>query len=87
MLQRHLPGYDKSLDFAKVHPGYADARRRRRPVRRRRGQLVVVSPSRPRANALRRTCPRGQITPHPRRPRRDRGHLGGPARPDVRSVR
>ena len=25
LLQRHLPGYDKSLDFARVHPGYPQA--------------------------------------------------------------
>lgn len=31
-LQRHLPGYDKSLDFARVHPGYAEALRRTRAL-------------------------------------------------------
>ena len=31
-LQRRLPGYDKSLDFAKVHPGYAEAVRRAREL-------------------------------------------------------
>jgi hypothetical protein len=27
-LRRHLPGYDKELDFQKLHPGYGDAVRR-----------------------------------------------------------
>ncbi|HYO51384.1 RloB family protein [Archangium sp.] len=27
-LQRHLPGYDKALDFARLHPGYSEAVRR-----------------------------------------------------------
>ncbi len=27
-LQRHLPGYDKTLDFARMHPGYPEALRR-----------------------------------------------------------
>lgn len=27
-LRRHLPGYDKGLDFPKLHPGYANAVRR-----------------------------------------------------------
>jgi hypothetical protein len=31
-LQRHLPGYDKALDFAKMYPGYADAVRRARAL-------------------------------------------------------
>lgn len=29
-LQQHLPGYDKAIDFPKVHPGYTDAIRRAR---------------------------------------------------------
>jgi hypothetical protein len=28
VLQKHLKGYDKELDFARLHPGYADAVRR-----------------------------------------------------------
>jgi hypothetical protein len=31
-LQRHLPGYDKTLDFAKMYPGYEDAVRRARAL-------------------------------------------------------
>lgn len=27
-LQRHMPGYDKTLDFPRMHPTYDDARRR-----------------------------------------------------------
>ncbi len=31
-LQKHLPGYDKTLDFAKMYPGYTDAVRRARSL-------------------------------------------------------
>jgi hypothetical protein len=31
-LQRHLPGYDKALEFAKIHAGYDDAVRRARAL-------------------------------------------------------
>ena len=31
-LQEHLPGYDKSPDFTKMHAGYADATRRARAL-------------------------------------------------------
>lgn len=31
-LQKHLPEYDKDLEFAKVHPGYEDAVRRAREL-------------------------------------------------------
>lgn len=31
-LQRHLPGYDKALDFARMQPGYDDALRRARDL-------------------------------------------------------
>jgi hypothetical protein len=33
-LKKHLPGYDKELDFAKVHPGYDDARGRAEALER-----------------------------------------------------
>lgn len=33
-LQGHMPGYDKALDFARMHPGYADALRRARELDR-----------------------------------------------------
>jgi hypothetical protein len=31
-LQRHLPGYDKELELAKLHPGYDEAVRRARQL-------------------------------------------------------
>ena len=31
-LQKHLPEYDKDLEFAKIHPGYAEAVRRAREL-------------------------------------------------------
>jgi RloB-like protein len=33
-IKRHLPGYDKGLDYAKLRPGYEDARERARVLSR-----------------------------------------------------
>jgi hypothetical protein len=35
-LQRHLPGYDKTLPFKRLHPNYAEAVRRAQELERRR---------------------------------------------------